>query len=65
MLILVTPLLLSLLVVLHVCEVHGESFDDEWLDGVEHEDLRTSTSSIQPTKNATDIRNALMLYFSY
>ena len=51
--------------VLHnMCEVHGDSFDDEWLDGVEREDLSASASSTQPTENAVDIRNAFLSYFS-
>jgi hypothetical protein len=56
--------LLPLVVWYTMCEVHRDSFDDEWLDGVEHEDLSASASSTQPTESAVDIRNAFMSYFS-
>ena len=42
----------------NICEVHGDSFDDEWLNGVECEDLGTSISSAQTTETAADIHNA-------
>ena len=56
--------LLPLVVCCTMCEVHGDSFDDEWLDGVEREDLSASASSTQLTENAVDIHNAFMSYFS-
>lgn len=49
-----TPKLVATCVLHNLCE---DSLDDEWLEGVEHENLGTSTSSIL-TDNATDIRNA-------
>ena len=63
------PELVAACCVLHnVCEVHGDVFDDEWLNGVECEDFRTSstsTSSVQSSDSAVDIRNTFMSYFSH
>ena len=54
--------------VLHnICEIHGDAFDDEWLNGTDDENLETTlsfgSSSNQPTESAVDIRNAFMVYF--
>ena len=54
--------------VLHnICEIHGDTFDDEWLNGTDEENLETTlsfgSSSNQPTQCAVDIRNAFMAYF--
>ena len=63
------PELVAACCVLHnVCEFHGDAFDDEWLNGVECEDFRTcstSTSSVQSSDSAVDIRNAFTSYFSH
>ena len=62
------PELVAACCVLHnICEIHGEAFDDEWMDGVERQDVEWSsagTSSSQPAESAINIRNALMSYLS-
>ena len=49
--------------VLHnICEIHGDAFDDDWLNGTDDQNLETNNlstvSSNQPTEGAVDIRNA-------
>ena len=60
------PELIAACCMLHnVCEVHGDVFDEEWLNGVECEDLENSSSnssSVQPTDSAVDIQNTFMSY---
>ena len=49
----------------NVCEVHGDEFDEQWLNGVECEDVENSSSSassVQPADSAANIRNA---FFSH
>ena len=62
----VAPELVAACCVLHnVCEVRGDVFDDEWLNGVECEDFctsSTSTSSVQSSDSAGDIRNTFMSF---
>ena len=51
--------------VLHnICEVHGDTFDDDWLNGVYGQEFESSSSSSHPIQSATDTRNAFMAYFS-
>ena len=53
--------------VLHnICEVHGENFNEEWLDGVtDHVSVNVhSTSSALVDNSGQDIQLALMRYFS-
>ena len=54
--------------VLHnICEIHGDAFDDDWLNGTDDQTLETNLSTVssnQPTEGAVDIRNAFMSYFN-
>ena len=50
--------------ILHnVCEVHGEAFNDVWLDDV-HSDHPASTTTAITSSAAEDIRNTLVQYYS-
>ena len=51
----------------NICEVHGDAFDDKWLNGVdsqEYESNLSCSSSNLPVQSATDTRNAFMAFFS-
>ena len=50
--------------VLHMCEVHGDTFDDDWLNGVDNQEFESNSSSSNPVQSATDTRNAFMAHFS-
>ena len=56
--------------VLHdICEIHGEIhvLDDQWMKGVERQDLEStlaSASSNQQAENAMNIWAAFMSYFN-
>lgn len=51
--------------VLHnVCEIHGEEFSDEWLEGVESESGSAAATPAQPQDSAVSIRDALMSHFA-
>jgi hypothetical protein len=60
------PELVTACCVLHnICEVHGEQFSEEWLEGVESQ---VNSSGIaapsQPQDSAVSIRNALKSHFT-
>lgn len=59
------PIVVNACCVLHnMCEVHGDGFDDEWLN--EEEEVSNSPSTIQSsmsTARSDAIRNALCDYF--
>ena len=54
--------------VLHnVCELHGETFNDKWMEGVQERDYDCSSAGSNPAQaaeSAAAIRNAFMSYFS-
>ena len=51
--------------VLHnVCEVHGEEFCEEWLQGTENARSESASATIASYSSAVSIRNALMTYFT-
>lgn len=59
--------LVSACCVLHnICEVHGDSFNQEWIEGVEvHRSTPTSVASTSHAGGAAvNIRKALMSYFN-
>ena len=62
------PGLVGACCVLHnLCEMHGDSFDQEWMEGVNtHESTRMSTNSStsQSEENAVLIRKAFMTHFA-
>ena len=50
--------------ILHnICEVHGEAFNEVWLDDV-HSDQPTSATTTGTSSAAEDIRNTLVQYYS-
>ena len=61
------PKLVAACCVLHnVCEIHGDKFNDQWMEGVQgQESVHTSagSSSTLPEESAVDIRKAFMSYF--
>lgn len=53
--------------VLHnICEVHGDSFNSEWAEGINLHTCNISTAALTTTTSnlAVDIRNTLMSYFN-
>ena len=52
-------------VVLHnVCEVHGEAFDDEWMEGIESSsDVNEREFGSSQSESGENIRRALTSYF--
>ena len=58
------PTLVSACTVLHnICEIHGERFDDEWLDGVGNDGVQSNTTTNYSNDGVT-VRDTLMNYFS-
>lgn len=51
--------LVSACCVLHnICEIHGDEFNEEWMDGVDRNDhLSVSATSTQTEENSTDTRS--------
>ena len=62
------PELVAACCVLHnICEVHGDGFDEEWIEGVvEGSDVTSSSTNnpAQPTADSVAIRDAFKHYFS-
>lgn len=60
------PELVSACCVLHnVCEIHGDQFNEEWMDGVGTNDQVSDwASSPHVEEDSSNIRNALMTYFN-
>ena len=59
------PEIVAACCVLHnVYEIHGDAFNEEWMEGVEREDCEESSSFVQQTESAINIRNTFMSYFS-
>ena len=57
---------LKLIAALHnVREIHGDKFNDQWMEVQGQESVRTSadSSSTLPEESAVDIRKAFMSYF--
>ena len=52
--------------VLHnICEVHGDAFDEQWVEGGEpRNDPELHSQGVQVEENAINIRNSFMSYFS-
>ena len=61
------PELIAACCVLHnICEIHGEAFNEEWLEGVESrtsERGSTMAATLQPQDSAVSTRNALTSHF--
>ena len=61
------PKLVAACCVLHnVCEIHGETFDEDWMNdiAVHTSASATNTASTSLDNNGRDVRQALMTYFS-
>lgn len=60
------PTLVTACCILHnLCEIHGDSFDDNWLeaDPLADASSATSTTAVPPANAAVAIRQALCDYF--
>ncbi len=50
--------------VLHnVCEVHGDSFSEEWLEGIDNSQTDAADVGVSQTKSGESSRRAFMAYF--
>ena len=60
------PELVTACCILHnICEVHGEQFSEEWLEGVESQGSSSGVAApSQPQDSAVSIRNALKSHFT-
>ena len=61
------PEIVAACCVLHnVCEIHGDAFNEEWMEGVERdlEESSSVTAHAQPTESSKNIKNTFMSYFS-
>ena len=61
------PKLVAACCVLHnVCEIHGETFDEDWMNDItDNNSVNTvSTTSTSLESSGRDVRQALMAYFS-
>ena len=62
----VAPIIICACCVLHnLCELWGEVFQDQWLDGVDENNgqLRVNNGQAMGLNNAKRIRNAIVSYF--
>ena len=59
------PELVAACCVLHnVCEVHGDTFNEDWLEGIESTtDINITDASSSQTTSGDNIRQAFMAYF--
>ena len=48
----------------NICEIHGDSFNEEWLQEIDIMDQPDHAMTSQlPSKAASDLRNTMMNYF--
>ena len=59
------PELVAACCVLHnVCEIHGEHFDEDWMEGVQDDSITVnSTPTTTHADSGQNTRQALMTYF--
>ena len=62
------PNIIAACCVLHsICEIHGDTFNEEWLKDIENEDstegAQQSTATTACSEDGNDTRNGLMHYF--
>ena len=63
----VSELVAACCVLHNIREVHGDAFDDDWLNGVDSQEFESTSScnsTSNPVQSATDTRNAFMAHFS-
>jgi hypothetical protein len=62
------PELVAACCVLHnMCEIHGDTFDEQWMEGIRGQEsmgTTASSSSTRPEESAINIRNTFMSYFA-
>ena len=62
------PGLVAACCVLHnMCEIHGDGFDQEWMEGIstsESTHMSSSSTTSQSETSAVQIRKALVSYFA-
>lgn len=59
------PQVVAACCVLHnICEIHGDNFDEQWMEGGEAENVESQSQGAQPEETAVNIRNSFMTYFS-
>ena len=60
------PHVIAACCILHkVCEIHGDSFNEEWLQEVDLMDQPDKIMASQmPSRAANDLRTKLMIYFN-
>ena len=59
------PYVVAACCVLHnICEVHGDTFNDEWLQDVNEDTSPDSSSTANSNTQGDEVREALMEYFS-
>ena len=60
------PKLLAACCALHnICEIHGDTFDEEWLEGVEAVSESDTAEAGSQSASGESIRQALMAYFEH
>jgi hypothetical protein len=60
------PKLITACCALHnVCEVNGDSFDEDWLEGVEITRETEANDGTTQSESGDSIRRALMSYFQH
>ena len=61
----VPELVIACCILHNLCEIHGDEFSEEWLDGVDNNGPVSSVSnSTRAEGNSKDIRSALMTHFN-
>ena len=60
------PRLVAACCTLHnICEIHGDTFDEEWLEGVKGVGETDTTETGSQSVSGESIRQALMAYFQH
>ena len=60
-----SELVIACCILHNICEIHGDEFSEEWLDGVDNNGPISSVStSTRAEGNSKDIRSALMTHFN-
>ena len=58
------PTIVAACCVLHnICEIHGDTFNEEWLEDVDNQDIEGTHQAAANSEDGDDIRSALIDYF--